>query len=61
VPERLVSERALEQVPGIAPGWDKYALAEKYKAWVTDKGEMPRFPDAAFLGWVRNYTKGKRP
>jgi hypothetical protein len=60
MPERLVSERALEQVPGIAPGWDKYALAERYKAWVADKGEMPRYPDAAFLGWVRNYTKGKR-
>jgi Plasmid encoded RepA protein len=61
LPEKLVSEKALEQVPAIAPGWDKYALAERYKAWVANKGEMPRFPDAAFLGWVRNYTKGKRP
>jgi replication initiator protein len=59
--EKLVSERALEQVPGIAPGWDKYALAEKYKAWVVEKGEMPRHPDAAFVGWVRSYTKGVRP
>jgi hypothetical protein len=55
VPERLVSERALEQVPSLAPGWDKYALAEKYRAWVADKAEMPRYPDAAFLGWVRKY------
>jgi hypothetical protein len=59
--EKLVSAKALEQVPGIAPGWDKYALAERYKAWVVDKGEMPRHPDAAFVGWVRSYTKGVRP
>jgi hypothetical protein len=37
-------------VPGVAPGWDKHALAERYKAWVAGKGEMPRYPDAAFLG-----------
>jgi hypothetical protein len=47
-------------VSGIAPGWDKYALAETYKAWVIEKGEMPRYPDAAFLGWVRNYTRNIR-
>lgn len=57
----LVSVKALEQVPAIAPGWDKYALAERYKAWVAELGEMPRNADAAFLGWVRKYTKGKRP
>jgi hypothetical protein len=61
LPEKLVSERALELVPGIAPGLDKYALAETYKRWVIEeKGEMPRHPDAAFLGWVRNYTKNIR-
>jgi hypothetical protein len=48
-------------VPAIAPGWDQYALIERYKAWVTDTREMPRYPQAAFLGWVSNYTKGKRP
>jgi hypothetical protein len=58
--EKLVSEKALEQVPAIAPGLDKYALAETYKAWVLGKGEMPRHPDAAFLGWVRKYTKNIR-
>jgi len=57
----LVSVDALEKVGSIAPGWDKYALAERYKGWVASLGEMPRNPDAAFLGWVRKFTKGKRP
>jgi hypothetical protein len=57
----LVSEEALQQVPRIAPGWDKHALRAKYEAWVFVKREMPRSPDAAFLGWVKKFTKGKRP
>jgi hypothetical protein len=61
VAKDLVSVDALEKVPSIAPGWDKYALAERYRAWVADLGEMPRNPDAAFLGWVKKFTKGKRP
>ncbi len=59
--ENLVSEVALQQVPMIAPGWDKHFLMATYKAWVAKKGEMPRNPDAAFLGWVKNFTRGKRP
>ena len=57
--EALVSFRALEQVPGIAPGWDKHYLEATYKEWVSRLGQMPRNADAAFLGWVRNFTKGK--
>ena len=60
VPSLLVSEEALQQVPRIAKGWDKYVLEQKYKEWVMKKGEMPRNLDAAFLGWVRKFTKGKR-
>lgn len=59
--QKLVSEEALQQVPQIAPGWDKHALRARYEAWVVQKGEMPRNVDAAFLGWVRKFTKGKRP
>lgn len=55
----LVSELALGQVSALAPGWDKHFLEASYKSWVVDKGEMPRDPDAAFLGWVRKFTKGK--
>lgn len=59
--DALVSEYALAQVPAIAPGWDKYFLKAKYESWVQGQGEMPRHPDAAFLGWVKRFTKGKRP
>lgn len=57
----LVSERAMEQVSDIAPGWDKHYLEAAYKEWVAGKEEMPRNIDAAFLGWVRKFTKGRRP
>lgn len=59
--DTLVSERALQQAMDIAPGWDKYYLEAVYKEWVAGLGEMPRNADAAFLGWVRKFTKGKRP
>jgi hypothetical protein len=59
----LVSEKALQQVAEIAPGWDKHFLAATYVAYVNDDlaGERPRYRDAAFLGWVRKFTKSKRP
>jgi hypothetical protein len=59
----LVSEKALQQVPGIAPGWDKHHLAETYVAYVNGPlgGKRPSHRDAAFLGWVKKFTKGKRP
>jgi hypothetical protein len=59
--ETLVSAEALEQVPDIAPGWDKYWLEARYREFVRGKNELPRNADAAFLGWVRKFTKGKRP
>jgi hypothetical protein len=60
VRDELVSENALQQVPHIAPGWDKHFLMAKYKAWIRDKG-MPDKPDAAFLGWVKKFTREKPP
>lgn len=59
----LVSEKALTQVPALAPGWDKYGLAATYVEFVNNElgGERPRYRDAAFLGWVRKFAKGKAP
>jgi hypothetical protein len=59
----LVSEKALEQVPGIAPGWDKHQLAGMYVEYVNNelRSERPRHRDAAFLGWVRKFTKRRPP
>lgn len=56
----LISEDALAQVRSIAPGWDKYFLAARYQEWMNGK-ERPKHPDAAFLGWVKRFTKGKAP
>jgi hypothetical protein len=52
---------ALEQVPSIAPGYDKYWLEGRYLAWVKTLPEPPRDVERAFLGWVRKFTKGKPP
>jgi len=57
----LVPLSALEKVPEIAPGWDKYALEARYLGWVKTLPEPPRHPERAFLGWVRKFTKGKPP
>lgn len=59
----LASEEVLDQVPGIAPGWDKHHLAATYVAYVngTLGGKRPDRRDAAFLGWVKKFTKSKRP
>jgi predicted transcriptional regulator len=42
----------------IAPGWDRNELIRKYVAWVT---ERPKSLRAAFMGWVKKFTKGKPP
>jgi hypothetical protein len=52
---------ALEKVPEVAPGWDKYQLEALYIAWVKTLPEPPRHPERAFLGWVKKFTKGKPP
>lgn len=56
----LISEDALAQVRSVAPGWDKYFLAARYTEWMKGR-EHPAHPDAAFLGWVKRFTKGKPP
>lgn len=56
----LISEDALQKVREVAPGWDKYYLAATYKEWMQGKPH-PRKPDAAFLGWCRKFTKGRKP
>ncbi len=61
-PELLVSSAALERARIYAHGWDLYHLEAKYKAWVTEEvREMPGNPDAAFVGWVKKYTKEQPP
>jgi hypothetical protein len=61
VVKEIVPLSALEMVPSIAPGWDKYYLEAQYRSWVATLNEPPRHPERAFLGWVRKFTKGRRP
>jgi len=53
-----ISQRAMEQVGEVAPGWDKYALEKMYIDWAADK-DPARNEDARFLGWARSFTKGR--
>jgi hypothetical protein len=56
---RFVSEAALDKVCEIASGWDRQALLAKFHAWPGSK--KARDMDAAFLAWVRSFTKGMPP
>ncbi|MFX8883322.1 hypothetical protein ABTM86_18995, partial [Acinetobacter baumannii] len=33
----VISWKAMEQVPALAPGWDKYQLETMYCEWAADK------------------------
>jgi hypothetical protein len=47
-------------VRDIAPGWDRQWLLMRYQE--STKGKpSPANIDAAFLGWAKKFTKGKRP
>ncbi len=57
-----LSVDALEEGKKLAPGWDIYALEAKFLEWANSLGEPLRLPvDKAFIGWVKSFTKGKRP
>ena len=56
----LISEEALDRVRAVAPGWDRQYLAATYLKWMTGK-DRPKHADAAFIGWVKTFTKGKQP
>ena len=60
--KRLISEEALQDVAEIAPGWCKHMLLDTYASWLArERKDAGRAPDKAFHGWVRRFTKGKRP
>ena len=54
----MVSQKAIDRLYEITPGWDKYMLEHAYIAWAADK-DAARDEDARFLSWVSSYTKGK--
>jgi plasmid replication initiation protein len=54
----VLSEKTLERLTQMAPGWDKYALERAYVDWARGK-EPAHNEDARFLKWVETYTKNK--
>lgn len=58
---KFISPEALDRVKEVAPGWCKYSLESQYMEWSKKQATQPNDLDAAFLGWVKKFTKGKRP
>ncbi len=55
----MVSQKAIDRLYEIVPGWDKYMLEHTYIAWAADKDPALN-EDARFLSWVASYTRGKQ-
>jgi uncharacterized protein YdaU (DUF1376 family) len=56
---KFVSEAALNEVPKIAPGWDRQELLTRFMNWKGSRNA--RDMDAAFKAWVKKITNGKPP
>jgi hypothetical protein len=57
VTARFVTEEALDRVRSLAPGWDRQFLLRKFMDW--EGSRTAANLDAAFLGWVKSFTKGR--
>jgi len=42
-----------EKAKAAAPGLDVYYLEQEWREWINKKGERPKNPDAAFIGFCR--------
>ncbi len=50
----------LDEIVRIAPGWDIVKLLALYRPWAAKRGEA-RDEQRAFIGWFKNFSKGKSP
>jgi plasmid replication initiation protein len=58
-PRLFLDADTYEEARQIAPGWDVHYLEQEWREWIT---EIPRKPDAAFLGFCRKwFAKRGRP
>ncbi len=48
-----------EKAKQAAPGFDVYYLEQEWREWIAKKGEQPKNPDAAFIGFCRRKTQPK--
>lgn len=55
----VLSAQTYEKARAAAPGWDIYMLEHEWRDWMT---ELPRNPDAAFVGFCRKvFEKRGKP
>ena len=48
-----------EKARQAAPGFDVYALEQDWREWIAKKGEQPKNPDSAFIGFCRRKAQPK--
>ena len=49
-----------EKARQVAPRWDVYALENQWKEWIAKKGELPKNPDAAFIGFCKQKAQREK-
>lgn len=48
-----IRAETIERARSVAPGYDIHALYHDWRGFALQRGEMPKSPDAAFLGFCR--------
>lgn len=55
----LLKTTTYEKARQAAPGFDVYALEQAWREWIAKKGEPPKNPDNAFIGFCRRKAQSK--
>jgi len=55
----LLKTATYEKARQAAPGLDVYALEQDWREWINKKGEQPKNPDSAFIGFCRQKARPK--
>jgi hypothetical protein len=55
----LLKTATYEKARQAAPGFDVYALEQDWREWIARKGEQPKNPDSAFIGFCRRKAQPK--
>ncbi|MCB0213525.1 MAG: pirin [Anaerolineae bacterium] len=58
-PSILLKPATYEKARQAAPGFDVYALEQDWREWIAQKGEQPKNPDSAFIGFCRQKARPK--
>lgn len=58
-PPLALRPETYEKAKRAAPGFDVYALEQDWREWIDKKGEQPKNPDGAFIGFCRRKAQPK--